>query len=261
MDVDELLERARQLKFYGMIAHWDEIKHSIWVKELIVWEENERAKRSLDSRLKAAKFPRFKQMVDFDWSWPKKYDRALVEEILRLDFIKDTSNIIFSGANGVGKSTIACNIGYQSVMKGYSVLFTTAGNMLNDLASQDGDNALRRRLKYYTKPQLLIIDEVGYLSYGNRHADLLFEIVSRRYQEKPSIITTNRPFSEWRELFPNASCVVSLIDRLVHNSEIVSIEADSFRLKEAKEKSQERQEQRNKKNEVSTQASEDPDNP
>jgi DNA replication protein DnaC len=112
--------------------------------------------------------------------------------------------------------------------------------MLNDLASQDGDQALRRKLKRYTQPQILIVDEVGYLSYSNRCADLLFEVISRRYNEKSTVITTNKPFAEWRDIFPNAACVVSLVDRLVHRSEIVNIEADSYRLKEAKEESAKR---------------------
>ena len=112
--------------------------------------------------------------------------------------------------------------------------------MLNELASQDGDKALQRKLKYYTQPQILVIDEVGYLSYSNRYADLLFEIISRRYHKKSTVITTNKPFSEWSDIFPNAACVVSLIDRLVHRSEIINIEADSYRLKEAKEESAKR---------------------
>src|SRR5471030_190164 len=112
--------------------------------------------------------------------------------------------------------------------------------MLGELASQDGNNALRRKLKYYTQPQILIVDEVGYLSYSNRCADLLFEIISRRYHKKSTVITTNKPFSEWNDIFPNAACVVSLIDRLVHRSEIINMEADSYRLKEAKEESAKR---------------------
>jgi len=113
--------------------------------------------------------------------------------------------------------------------------------MLNDLAAaQDGDMSLKRRLKYYAQPKLLVIDEVGYLSYSNRHADLLFEIVNRRYEQASTIITTNRPFAEWGEVFPNAACVVSLIDRLIHHSEILSIEGGSYRMKEAKERSSKR---------------------
>jgi DNA replication protein DnaC len=90
----------------------------------------------------------------------------------------------------------------------------------------------------------LLIDEIGYLSYSNRHADLLFEIVSRRYQEKSTLVTTNRAFAEWGEVFPNAACVVSLVDRLVHNAEIVQIEGESYRLKEARERSEQRRKQR-----------------
>ncbi len=155
---------------------------------------------------------------------------------MTLSFIGDASNAVFVGPNGVGKSTVAQNIAHHAVLQGYTVLFTTAAQMLNELAAVDGDMALRRRLKYYAQPQLLVIDEVGYLSYGNRHADLLFEIINRRYEERSTIVTTNRPFSEWGEVFPSASCVVSLIDRLIHHAEIISFDAESYRMKEAKER-------------------------
>jgi DNA replication protein DnaC len=120
------------------------------------------------------------------------------------------------------------------------VLFTTAAAMLSDLAAQDSDRALKRRVNHYLRPTLLAIDEVGYLSYSNRHADLLFEIVSRRYEQKSTLVTTNRKFAEWNEVFPNAPCVVSLVDRLVHHAEIIAIDADSYRLKEANERSAQR---------------------
>jgi len=163
-----------------------------------------------------------------------------VHDLMQLVMVKEASNIILIGSNGVGKSTIAQNIAYQTVMQGHTALFTTAANMLNDLAAQDGDNALRRRLHHYAKPRLLIIDEVGYLSYSNRHADLLFEIINRRYEKCSTLVTTNRPFSEWNEVFPNAACVVSLIDRLVHHSEIIAIEGKSYRMKEAQEQAAKR---------------------
>ena len=247
MTTDTLLLRATALKLYGVVSHWDEVVKSTWIKNLIAWEEAERTDRSLKRRLSGARIGRFKSLSAFDWAWPKNCDREAIEECMQLAFIKDGTNIILCGPNGVGKSTIARNIAHQTVLQGKTALFVTAGEMLNSLASQDGDNALRRRIKYYVRPTLLVIDEVGYLSYSNRHADLMFEIISRRYQEKPTLITTNKPFSEWGEIFPNASCVVSLIDRLVHNSEIITIEADSFRLKEAKEQSLKRKEARAKK--------------
>ena len=246
MTSDTLLQRAKTLKLPGIISHWDEIKETAWIQTLIEWEEQERSRRSLERRIRTATIGRFKSIDQFDWGWPKNIDRDAVMEFMQLTFIRDVMNIILCGPNGVGKTTIARNIAYHAVLKGYTALFTTAGTMLNDLASQDGDNALRRRIKHYAKPDLLIIDEVGYLSYSNRHADLLFEIISKRYQERATIITTNKPFSEWGEIFPNASCVVSLIDRLVHHSEIITIEANSYRLKEAKEQSLQRKNQRSK---------------
>jgi DNA replication protein DnaC len=247
MTTDDLLLRAKALKFYGILSHLEEITDKELIERIIIWEETERSQRSLERRLCSSHIGNFKPLVEFDWNWPKKCDREAIEELMQLDFIKEATNVILCGPSGAGKSTLACNIAYQAVIRGYTVLFTTAGYMLNDLASQDGDNALRRKIKYYTKSQFLCIDELGYLSYSNRHADLLFEIISRRHQEKSTLVTTNKPFSEWREMFPNASCVVSLIDRLVHNSEIISIEADSYRLKEAKERSLKRSESRTKR--------------
>jgi DNA replication protein DnaC len=166
---------------------------------------------------------------------------------MTLGFISDASNAIFVGPNGVGKTSVAKNIAYTAVLKGKKVLFTTAAKMLNELAAFDGDLALQRRLRFYSTPDLLVIDEVGYLSYGNRHADLLFEIINRRYENKSTIITTNRSFSEWGEVFPGAACVVSLIDRLVHHAEIINLEAESYRLKEAKERAEQRSKKRKEK--------------
>ena len=247
MRTEDLLQRAKALKLYGLISHWDEICDQTWVSDLIAWEEEMRCQRSLERRLASLGVSRFKPLSEFDWDWPKSCDREAIEECMQLCFIKEATNIILCGPNGVGKTTIAHNIAYHAVVRGYTGLFVTAGHMLNDLASQDGDNALRRRIKYYVKPQLLIIDEMGYLSYSNRHADLLFEVISRRYQEKATMVTTNKPFTEWGGIFPNASCVVSLIDRLVHHSEIISIDAESYRLKEAKEQSLKRKEKRSRR--------------
>lgn len=242
-----LQERATALKLYGMLAHWDEICDLPWCANLLNWEEEEHARRSLERRLGSAHIGRFKPLADFDWQWPKQCDREAIEELMQLTFLAEHSNVIFCGPNGVGKSMIARNIAHQAVIRGFTVLFVTAGKMLTDLATLDGATALRRKLKYFAQPHVLIIDEIGSLSYSNRYADLLFEIISARYQEKSTLITTNKPFAEWGEIFPNASSVVSLIDRLVHHSEIISIDAESYRFKEAMEKNKERKIARDKK--------------
>ena len=244
---DPLMARVQALKLYGLLAHWDEVENADWLEPLLRWEEQERAQRSLQRRLASARLGRFKPLADFDWNWPKHCDRETLQELMQLDFLQEAVNVIVVGPNGVGKSTLACNIAHQAVLQGHQVLFVSAGQMLNDLAAQDGDSALKRRLAHYARPKLLVIDEMGYLSYSNRHADLLFEVVSRRYEEKSTLVTTNRPFSEWDQVFPNAACVVSLVDRLIHRSEILSIEGESYRLKEAEERRQKRTQRRKPK--------------
>lgn len=235
---DELKLRVDALKLYGLLAHWDDLAESElpWLQQLIQWEEVQRKRRGLERRLSAAHIGRFKALADFDWRWPQQCDRAAVSDLMTLGFIQQASNVILVGPNGVGKSMIAQNIAHYAVLQGHSALFINAAQMLGDLAAQDGDIALRRRLKHYARPDVLVIDEVGYLSYSNRHADLLFNIVNRRYELKPTIVTTNRPFAEWGEVFPNAACVVSIVDRLVHHSEIIVIEAESYRMHEARQR-------------------------
>jgi DNA replication protein DnaC len=232
--------RAEALHLHGLLAHWNEVATADWLPRLLDWEEQERRRRSLERRLKDAHIGCFKPLCDFDWSWPKRCDRAAIEGLMGLDFVSDIANIVLVGPNGVGKSMIAQNIAHQALIAGHTALFTSAGQLLGDLCALDSDAALRRRLRHYARPQVLVIDEVGYLSYSNRHADLMFELVSRRYQVRSTLITTNRPFAEWHEVFPNAACVVSLIDRLVHNAEVIAIEGESYRLKEARERTEQR---------------------
>jgi DNA replication protein DnaC len=232
--------RAGALNLHGLLAHWGDVAGEAWVSALLGWEEQERARRSLERRLRTAHIGRFKPLCDFDWNWPKRCDRVAVDALMTLEFLGDASNVVLVGPNGVGKSMLAQNIAHQALIEGHTVLFTSAGQLLGDLAALDSDAALRRRLRHYARPQLLIVDEVGYLSYSNRHADLMFELISRRYQNKSTLITTNRPFAEWREVFPNAACVVSLVDRLVHNAEIVAIDGESCRLKEARDRTEQR---------------------
>jgi DNA replication protein DnaC len=211
---------------------------------LLVWEEHERGRRGLERRARSAHIGRFKSLCDFNWSWPKRCNRAAVDALMTLEFLNDATNVVLVGPNGVGKSTIAQNIAHQALIDGHTVLFTSAGRLLGDLSALDSDSALRRRLRHYPRPTLLAIDEVGYLSFSNRHADLMFELISRRYQNKSTLITTNRPFAEWREVFPNVACVVSLVDRFLRHAEIVSIDGDSYRLKEARERTEQRSRQR-----------------
>jgi DNA replication protein DnaC len=234
-DVDDLLVRLRALKLYGLVERFDEIRDTDWLPDVIDWEEESRHRRGLERRLKRARLGSFKPMSDFDWSWPDKIDRAQVEDLFRLDWVASATNLVLVGANGVGKSMIAYNLAHQAIHAGHTVKVLTASEMLNSLAEIDSSSSLIRKIRGLMRPQVLVVDELGYLSYDNRHADLLYEVVSRRYQNKPILLTTNKPFKEWGEVFDSATSVTTIVDRLVHRSEVVVIEAKSYRLKESKE--------------------------
>jgi DNA replication protein DnaC len=233
---DPLLQRIRALGLFGLAFRWNEVRDLPWIPTLLEFEESDRQRRSLERRLRNARIGAFKPIADFDWEWPRKLDRESVDDLFTLGFIDEGSNVVFIGQNGVGKTMIIKNLAHQALVHGHTVRFTTASDMLAELAAQDSSQSLARRLRRFCNPALLCVDEVGYLSYDNRYADLLFEVVSRRYQaRRPIVLSTNKVFDDWSQVFPNAACVVTLIDRLVHRCEQVEIDADSYRLKEAKE--------------------------
>lgn len=243
-DLDELRRRATTLRLYGLLTAWEQVAREPWVLQLVELEEQERTRRSKEYRIRNAKIGTFKSMADFDWKQPSKIDRAQVEELFGLGFLDEPANVVLLGPNGVGKTMIAQNLAYESVVRGYATRFCVAADLLNDLSGLDG-SLLRARVKKYVSPKLLVIDEVGYLRYDNRHADLLYEVVGRRYDKGGSIVvTTNKAFSEWNQVFESAACLVTLIDRLCHRAEIVEIRGESYRVKESKARSKQRRERR-----------------
>ncbi len=168
-------------------------------------------------------------MADFDWSWPAKIERDVMERALALDFLQENRNLVMVGRNGLGKTMIAQNICHAAVLAGSSVLFRSAPALLEELQRQTPEGR-RRKLRSYANVGLLCIDEVGYLSFDDKAADLLYEVINRRYERKSVIVTTNRPFKEWNEVFPNATCIVTLLDRLLHHADMTVIEGDSYRV-------------------------------
>jgi DNA replication protein DnaC len=199
-------------------------------------ETHHRAKRSLERRLNRSRIGRFKTMADYEWDWPKRIDRDAIEAALRLEFLDGARNIVLVAPQGLGKTMIARNIAHQAVLAGHSVLFVTAAQLLLDLAAQDSARTLERRFRHYCRPTLLCLDEIGYLSYDARNADLLFQVVSRRYEQKSVVMTTNLAFSDWPTIFPNATCATALIDRTVHHADVIAIEGDSYRREAAADK-------------------------
>jgi DNA replication protein DnaC len=243
----DLKEIAKKLGFKAMLENWDEYGKEPLVKKILEAEELDQNRRSLEKRLRASHVQELKPVSDFDWNWPKVIDRELVEELFTLKFLAESLNVVFVGPNGVGKSMLSKNLIYAALLAGKKTKFTSASQMLADLSAQDGATARKRCLLKYTSPHLLAIDELGYLSYDNRYADLLYEVLNARYLKTSTIITTNKAFVEWGEIFPNAGCVVTLVDRLIHKSEIVKIEGDSYRKKEALERAQLRAQQKRPK--------------
>jgi DNA replication protein DnaC len=233
-DLDDFLARATKGRWSAPVV----------LEELVRQELQEREQRSLERRLRAAHLGRFKPIDEFDWNWPTKIDRALIDRALGGDLVQERENLVLVAAQGLGKTMLARNIAHAAVLKGHSALFTEASSMLLDLGSQESPRTLERRLRHYARPALLCVDEVGYLSYDARAADLLFEIVSRRYEQKSLVITTNLAFADWPSVFPNASCVTALIDRLTHHADVCKIEGESYRHREAEARKAQRAKRR-----------------
>ena len=173
MTTDPLRQRAKALRLYGLLAHWNEIAETSWLQTLIQWEEEEHIRRSLERRLKTARLGRFKALDEFDWNWPTRCDRGAIEATLTLDFMQEAANVILIGPNGIGKTMIAKNIAYQALIAGHTVLYTVAGQLLGDLTATESDAVLRRRLRKYSAPDVLLIDlcvVTGYVEFASRTA-------------------------------------------------------------------------------------------
>jgi DNA replication protein DnaC len=214
------------------------------VEEIVRLELTEGAKRSLQRRLERSRIGRFKPLADFDWHWPKKIERDVIERALTLDFLEDHRNLVLLGANGVGKTMLAKNLAYQAALTGHSVLFVTAAELLDDLRAEVAQTTFRRKLTKYASPQLLVIDEVGYLSYDHHAADLLYKVVDRRYEKRSIVLTTNLAFRDWNTVFPNATSIATLLDKLTHHADVTLIEGDSYRVHESQKEAAARRKKR-----------------
>jgi DNA replication protein DnaC len=209
---------------------WDHIQY---LTELAKQESKLRRDKTIQRRIRMAKFPVIKTIDQFNWSWPSKINRAQIQNLFRLKFIEQKGNIIFIGPVGVGKTHIATALGYQACLKSHTVLFASAIDIVNNLVASQKAGLLKHELKKYLKPSLLIMDELGYLPIDKIGADLLFQIISQRYEQGSIIITTNRVFRDWPEIFNNDMTLTSaLLDRLLHHTEPSVIEGKSYRMKD-----------------------------
>ena len=207
--------------------------HQTYLDRLLEGECQRREAAASERRTCKARFPVPKGLAGFEWSWPKKINRPQVQDLFRLAFIETHTNVIFVGNTGLGKSHLATALGQEACQKGYATLFTTAVDIVNTLAAAQIAHRLRQELKRYTRPDLLIVDELGYLPIDKLGADLLFQVFSRRYERGSTIITTNRSYKQWGPIFNNDAMLASaVLDRLLHHVETVVIEGKSYRMKD-----------------------------
>jgi DNA replication protein DnaC len=210
-----------------------QLSHIDYLEQLADGEAAYRRDRCTQRRIQQARFPVIKTLEQFNWSWPKKINRLQVKNLFRLQFIPDKANVIFLGGVWIGKTHLASALGYQACLEGHSVLFATAVDVLNTLSAAQGTGRMKTELKKYTRPAVLILDELGFLPIDKSGADLLFQVISQRYEQGALVITSNRAFKNWTEIFNNDSTLTSaILDRLLHHAETVLIEGKSFRMKE-----------------------------
>ena len=205
-------------------------------EKLVALEWRERESKNLARRTRLATLGNYKLLDAFDWNHPKSINRGLYEELHGLDFVEKGENALLRGTSGLGKTMLAQNLGLAALTKGKTVLFTSLSWALADLLKQESIPAFERRLRRYLLPDLLIIDELGYVPCDSRSADLLYNIISRRHEKRSTVITTNLAFKQWGTIFPGAACVVALVDRFVQHCHVLDIEGESWRQKEPIEK-------------------------
>ncbi|MDQ1301109.1 MAG: ATP-binding protein [Chloroflexota bacterium] len=219
----ELAQQAAQ-------HQWDHVEY---LRRIMEGEYNERRQRVIERRIKAARFPVLKTLEQFRWDWPKKINRMAVQDLFRMEFLKEKSNVVLLGNVGLGKTHLATALGYAACQQGASVLFANAISVINDLAAAQKRGLLKRQLKTYLRPELLALDEIGYLPIDQHGADLLFQVISQRYEQGSIVLTTNKPFKQWPSIFNNDSTIASaVLDRLLHHAQTIVIEGSSYRMKD-----------------------------
>lgn len=241
-NIPPLTKNLKYLKLSFMLGqHQDLAKeaskkqwsHLDYLEKLADGEAALRQDRATRQRIRMARFPVIKTLDQFNWTWPKSINRLQVQNLFRLQFVQDKSNIIFLGGVGLGKTHLASALGYSACLKGYKVLFTTAIDIVNTLSAAQASGRMKEALKKYTQPALVVMDELGFLPMDKAGADLLFQVISLRYERGAMAITSNRAFSDWPEIFNNDSTLTSaILDRLLHHAETVLVEGKSYRMKD-----------------------------
>jgi DNA replication protein DnaC len=237
-EVDQYL---RDLRLAFIAEHYGELatqaahkqwSHLEYLGHLVEGETLLRRDRAIQNRIRLARFPVIKTLDQFRWDWPTQINRAQVQHHFTLRFLSDHMNLLYLGGVGVGKTHLATALGYTACLQGHAVLFASAIDVIHTLATAKSTGRLKQEIKKYAKPALLIVDELGYLPIDKSGADLLFQVISVRYEHGSTLITSNRAFKDWPKIFNNDSTLTAaLLDRLLHHAETVVIEGKSYRMK------------------------------
>jgi len=204
------------------------------IEQLALIERRERDAKNLERRATTAALGTPKPLDQFDWNHPTEIDRSLYEHLYQsLEFIRTGENILFRGPAGLGKTMLSRHLGLRALAEGHAVRFTSLSAALADLLRQESIPATERRLKRYTLPSLLILDELGYLACDSRAADMLFHIITARHHRRSVIITTNLPYKQWASVFPGATCLSALVDRFAQHCHTFDIKGESWRDRDA----------------------------
>jgi DNA replication protein DnaC len=239
---DDLHRQLGYLNLTFMQEHVEELarqaadkqwSHVDFLSRLVEGEAALRQDRARVRRIRDARFPVIKTLDQFDFTWPTKINRPAVQNLFRLKFIEDKANSIIIGGVGLGKSHLGIALGYAACQAGFRVRFTTAIDIVNTLLAAEKAGRLVQEMKKYTRPQLLLVDELGYLPIDKRGADMLFQVISQRYERGSIVLTTNKAFKHWPSIFNNDSTLTSaILDRILHHAETLVIEGKSYRMKD-----------------------------
>ena len=215
----------------------DNVSHEEFLTRFLSSEVAAKFERQINARLRDARFPAAKTLDGFDWSHPTVIPKAKILETFELRFLEKNEGLVFIASHGLGKTHLALALGHRAARAGVKTLFTKAVDMVNHLQASQADHSQRKTLRLYTSPTLLIIDELGRLSMDQKQGEYFFQVIDARYERGSTVITTNRAFRDWGQIFQDKILAKGIIDRLVHHSEVIKIEGTSYRLKDRKTKS------------------------
>lgn len=211
-----------------------DLSYTQFLELLLEDEATTRRTNSYKKRYTKAKFPAHKKIEDFDFSFQPSINKRVINDCLTASFIEEKRNIVFIGNPGTGKTHLAISIGIKVLMKGYKVLFTSVSEMLQNLNASKADNSYYQKVNFYLAPDLLVLDELGFKKLPGYSADDFFEIISKRYEKGSLIITTNKTFEQWTDIFTDGILAGAIVDRVVHYSTIIMIKGPSYRTRNLK---------------------------